>query len=222
MTDKIKIFFVDDDVALGNIVVTALQEEGYEVYFQNSLAMAKIVATELKFDLLIIDVEIGNEDGINAIPAFLDKSPDMPILVVSSHIETQEVVRALTNGALIYIRKPFEIDELIAYINRYAKPATSVSLSISSLTLNLQTRILSQGTKELKRLSKLEFALLCLFNEHRNKVLSLDEISQVWGQATFNEHSLYNYVLRLRSLLEIDSAIMLSTERGYGYCMHVW
>jgi DNA-binding response OmpR family regulator len=219
--EKIKALFVDDDINIGNIVTTALKEEGYEVYFLNSLMTAKPVVDELKPDILILDVEIENDDGIDAVPFFRSKMPNIPILMVSSHTESSEVVRALQNGAEAYIRKPFDIQELIAYINRYAKPSITAKISISSLQLNLQTRVLSKDEKEIKRLTKLEFALLYLFYEKLNEIVTMEEIAQVWGSAIVNEHSLYNYIVKLRAALESDEHILLNSERGDGYCLKV-
>ncbi len=57
--DRIKVLFVDDDVALGNIVTLALESSGYEVHYQTSLVGVKTVAKEMQPDIIVLDLEIG-------------------------------------------------------------------------------------------------------------------------------------------------------------------
>ncbi len=70
--NKMKILFIDDDLLLGQIIATALAEEGYEVCYQNSLTAMVAVAEEVKPDVVVLDVEIGEADGIEAIPDLAD------------------------------------------------------------------------------------------------------------------------------------------------------
>lgn len=56
---KIKVLFVDDDLALGSIVTLALENAGYEVHYQTSLAGIRTVTAEMQPDIVVLDVEIG-------------------------------------------------------------------------------------------------------------------------------------------------------------------
>ena len=58
---KIKVLFIDDDIALGNVVTVALDSLGYETYYQTSLVAIRSVIKELCPDILILDVEIGQK-----------------------------------------------------------------------------------------------------------------------------------------------------------------
>lgn len=120
---KIKVLFVDDDLALGSIVTLALEDAGYEVHYQTSLAGIRTVTAEMQSDIVVLDVEIGAKNGIDAIPELKQIAPEVPVLVVSSHVESDNVVKALEVGALTYLKKPFEMAELLAYIQRFATPA---------------------------------------------------------------------------------------------------
>lgn len=93
--NKMKILFIDDDLLLGQIITTALAEEGYEVCYQNSLAAMIAVAEEVKPDIVVLDVEIGEADGIEAIPQVHRVLPGVPVIIVSSHTQASEVVRAM-------------------------------------------------------------------------------------------------------------------------------
>ena len=86
MNNKIKVLFVEDDVALGNIVTLALDDSGYEAHYQTSLAGIKSVMKELQPDIIVLDVEIGTKNGIEIIPELKMFAPEIPILIISSHV----------------------------------------------------------------------------------------------------------------------------------------
>ena len=77
---KIKVLFIDDDIALGNVVTVALDSLGYETYYQTSLVAIRSVIKELCPDILILDVEIGQKNGIEATPELRLILPDIPIV----------------------------------------------------------------------------------------------------------------------------------------------
>lgn len=218
---KGKVLFIDDDIALGNIVTTVLTDEGYEVHQQNSLRGIKGIISEFKPGILILDIEIGTEDGIDKMPELHLMAPDLPVIVISSHKEEKEVVRALRNKAVAYLRKPFGVEELMAYLERYINPAAPSPLTIASLELDAVTRILSQDGKEVKKLSKLEFALLSLLYEHCNAAVSREEIYGLWENAAEVEnHSLYNLISKLKNILSVDANIEIS-KSGDGYVLRI-
>lgn len=221
--NKARVLFIDDDVMLGNIVTMALTNEGYMVHQQNSLTGIKAVVSEFRPAIIVMDVEIGTEDGIDAMPELYAVSPEIPIVIISSHTASNEVVRALQNGAVAYLKKPFEPEELIAYIERYAHTAQKLlsKIKIASLELDVQNHILYQGSRKLKRLSKLEFALLLLLNEHQGEIVSHGEISKLWGGAIIEDHSLYNLIAKLRKTLSVDVHIKIDTVGGDGYILQI-
>lgn len=220
---KARVLFINDDVMLGNIVTLALTEEGYEVHLQNSLSGIKAVVGAFKPGLVVMDVEIGMEDSIDVLPELYAVFPEIPVLVISSHTESHEVARALRSGAVAYLKKPFEVEELTAYIERYAHAArTFVSkIKIASLELDVQSHILYREGWELKKLSKLEFALLLLLNEHAGERVPHDEIGKLWEGTMADNHSLYNLVAKLRKVLSVDARIEIATAGGNGYLLRI-
>lgn len=217
---RTKVLFIDDDTTLGNIVVTALVDEGFEVEYLMSLKAARTIIKEWKPDIMVLDVEIGADDGVDAMPGLRMEAPDTPIVFISSHIEGSEAARALNGGALGYLKKPFEIEELVAYINRHASPAAHIRVKIGLLELDAETRTLYHGEMKIKRLSKQEFALLKLLYTHQGQLVARDEIENtLWKDAVMNDHSLYNCIKKLREYLSYDENISLITIGGEGYKM---
>jgi DNA-binding response OmpR family regulator len=219
--ETIKVLFIDDDIVLGQLVATVLREEGFDVHFQNSLTGVKSVVSEFKPNIIILDVEIGMYDGIEAAPQLQQIQPETPILFVSSHCESQEVIRALKTGAVTYLKKPIEIEELVAYIKRYVIPLKTLNIKLGSIELNPSTRILSDGQKKIKKLSRLEFMLLKLLYDNKNQIVPREEIEKLWDSSIMSEHSLYNYIVKLRKLLSVDKNITITTMHENGYILHI-
>ncbi len=213
------VLFIDDDIVLGQLVAGALSEEDIDVHYQNSLTGVKTVVAELNPNVIVLDVEIGVQDGIDAAPQLRAIAPEVPILFVSSHGESHEVIRALKTGAITYLKKPIEIEELVAYIKRHAVPTSNPYIQLSSLRLDLSSRILYAANEELKKLSKLEFMMLKLLHDKKNTIVTREEIEKLWGDSIMNEHSLYNYIVKLRKLLSVDPTISITTMHENGYML---
>lgn len=222
MDEKIKVLFIDDDLFLGQIITTALQEKGYEVSYQNSLAGAKAALSELHPHILVLDVEIGTSNGIEATPQLKAIAPDIPILFVSSHTESDMAVKAIHAGAVNYLRKPFDVEELVAYIEHFAKPHNYL-ITIGTLTLNTETReLLDKNGKVIKTLSESEYKLLKLLAAYPNQTVNREQIEkEVWAESAPSEQSLNNFVSKLRKYLAEDPALTLSTMQKEGYKLEV-
>ena len=208
---KIKVLFIDDDIALGNVVTVALDSLGYETYYQTSLVAIRSVIKELCPDILILDVEIGQKNGIEATPELR--------LIVSSHTESSFVTQALDAGGIAYLKKPFEIDELVAYIKRHTNTSSHASfLQIGQLTLYTQDYILMKGEQIVKRLTLSEGKLLTLLANHPDETISRQEMEQeLWEDGYTNEQSLNNFIAKLRKYLSEDDTLELTTIPKVGY-----
>lgn len=220
---KTKVLFIDDDIALGKIVTVALDSLGYETYYQTSLVAVRSVIQELSPDILILDVEIGQKNGIEAAPELRLILPDIPILFVSSHTESSFVTRALDAGGIAYLKKPFEIEELVAYIKRHAANVSSHSsdIRIGQLTFHTKDHILMKGERIVKRLSLSESKLLTLLARNLGEPVSRQEMEQeIWEDGYANELSLNNFIAKLRKYLSEDDNLELTTipKTGYKLC----
>ena len=211
-----RVLVIDDDIVLGNIITIALQEEDFEVHYQSSLVGLRYIVKEFYPDIVILDIEVGNGDGIENMVDIKLEAPDVPIIIISSHIESVEVKRALQQGAIAYLKKPFEVEELLAYVNRHVISHKHTVCPIGSLTLVLQSKTLFKGNEEIKRLTPLEYKLLKLLIMHKGEIVAIEQFENIWEDHTMNDHTLYNYIGKLRKILSIDDTIALdSAGRGY-------
>jgi Response regulators consisting of a CheY-like receiver domain and a winged-helix DNA-binding domain len=220
MTNPVKVILVDDDTDLGNLISMALVADGYKVHFQNSLAGIKNIIEEFKPSILVLDVEIGEEDGITSARDIFQIYPSLPVLFISSHTDTGSVTRGVSTGGVGYIRKPFDIQELKVYIDRFARPRENNSgIQIGNYFLNVKTKELLYQTTPVKQLSPHEFNALLLFAQNRDNVISYETLSEkVWGRKySETEASMNNLISGLRKLLGNDSGVHILTIKSIGY-----
>ncbi|MDO4163366.1 MAG: response regulator transcription factor [Bacteroides sp.] len=218
-----KVLLVDDDIVLGNIATLALQQAGYEVHFQTSLYGIVEVLHELNPHIIVLDVEIGDKDGMATAPDLLAEAPDTPILFISSHTDADYVVKSMQLGAVGYLKKPFDVKELIAYVGRFASLGNDSPkdfMAIGEFKLLHEGTVLLKDEVEIKRLTPFEYKLLCLLAKNRDKVVTREAIeAELWGSNAVgsSEYSLNNYIIRLRKLLALDERIAIIALPKVGY-----
>ena len=218
MEEKIKILFIDDDITFGRICTIILQEKGYEVFYQTTLNGAKACITEAHPDIIVLDVEIGNQNGIEVAPEIKVIAPNVPVLFISSHTESHWVVQALEAGAMAYLKKPFHAEELIAYVERFAVQRPSQLRS-----LDTETRILfADDSTVIKQLSESEYKLVRLLLVYKNHIVGRRQIEmELWGNTEGNEQSTNNLISKIRKYLVADPDIALETIPRSGYRLSV-
>lgn len=215
---KTKILFIDDDTVLGNVVTMALEEAGYETYYQTSLVAFGPVVRELRPDLVILDVAIGTGDGIEVAARLRGLLPNIPVLFVSSHTDGDHVARALEAGGIAYLKKPFGMEELLAYVKRHTALPASSGIRLGSLLFDPAAHTLSRDGCEERKLSRTESRLLALLAAHLNQTVGRDEIIQeLWNDSGAHEQSLNNFVAHLRKYLSSEPALDLLAIPRVGY-----
>lgn len=213
-----RILLVDDDTELGNFVSMALTSLGYQVHFQNSLLCVESIIRDFSPSIILFDVEIGADNGIEKAETILKHFKNIPILFISSHTDAEMVAKGFTTGGLGYIRKPFKITELVAYIKRFALDPNIFNLS--QYKLNVKDSTLFYCDSLVKKLSTLEFKLLHLLISKKNTLVSKEQIATtLWGGELDEgyEASINNLISKLRELLNKDSQITIETIRGKGF-----
>lgn len=93
--EPLKVLFVDDDTDLGHIINIGLAKLGYRVHFQNSLLAVDEVIAQFSPSIIVLDVEIGDENGIEKAREITHKFPSIPILFASSHTDISYITEVL-------------------------------------------------------------------------------------------------------------------------------
>ena len=230
VTQKIKVLLVDDDTILGNSVAEELNERGYETTYLSATYGVSEAIQQLQPDVLVFDVEIGKENGIEMALKLFKGNPALPIIFISSHHEVEMKEAGLSAGGVAYLDKPFSIKLLVAHIDRFVRMTKSSSgtfsniVPISSMQLDTKNRALIFKDGAIVDLRPMEFNILRELATRMNEVVSREDMYvAVWDKekAFYNEQSLNNYIRRLRGILEPDEKVEISMHRGLGYKLRV-
>jgi two-component system, OmpR family, KDP operon response regulator KdpE len=201
----------------------ALTPDGHIVTEADRGAAALEVVRRRETDLIVLDLDLPDLDGLQVIKRIRYARSHVRIIVLSDRgDETAKL--ALDRGADDYVTKPFDVEELLARIRvlqRYSvqPQADQTVLKVGDLRLDLLRRNLTARGMDVK-LSPREFELLRLFITHAGKVLTHGFILRhVWGSKDFDVRYLRIYIRTLRQKIEPDTErpSVIVTEPGVGY-----
>jgi two-component system response regulator MprA len=217
------ILVVDDDSRIRDLLARYLQDNGFRVTTAVDAASARACMRSLAFDLLILDVMMPHESGLEFARSLRNESR-VPILMLTARAETEDRVEGLDSGADDYLVKPFERQELLARIRallRRRPPRGAASLEVGDLQLNPDTREVRRGEREIE-LTNREFELLEFLMRNERLVVSRERLlDEVWGYDPMAATNTIDvFVSNLRRKLESgDEPRLLHTKRGAGYVL---
>ncbi len=116
-----KVLLVEDDRLLAQSLKRYLESEGFEVILAHSFSQAVDELERRKFDIYVLDVNLGDGDGIELLEYLRDFKDDTPTLIISALTDVSTIARGLEAGAEDYIKKPFDPEELVVRIRARLK-----------------------------------------------------------------------------------------------------
>ena len=153
-----KILVVEDDMDIHNLIKNVLEKERYDVISAYSGTEALLLIEKKDLDLILLDLMIPGLSG----EEIIKKVKNIPIIVISAKISSEDKVNALSIGANDYITKPFDTNELLARIKvqlRLSKKDNNVSLSYKDMILDKNSHTLYIKDKNIN-LTKTEYTIL--------------------------------------------------------------
>ena len=111
-----KLIYIEDDQILGNLITQALVDYGFEIDFRTTLNGLQESLASMLPDLLILDIEVNKQSGLDILPAIRSQYPQLPIIIASSHTNGAKIIRSYDAGANHYIKKPYDVTELVFQI----------------------------------------------------------------------------------------------------------
>lgn len=223
-----KVLVIEDEIKLADYLRKGLTEEGFVVDVAHDGIDGLHLATELAYDLIVLDGMLPGIDGL-AVLAALRQSRQTPVLMLTARGQVEDRVRGLQGGADDYLVKPFAFSELVARMHVLlrrsvgtAHPAAEATmLRMADLELDLIRRRATRAGQRLDLTAK-EFNLLSLLLRRQGEVLSLTELaSQVWDMNFDSETNVVEVAVR-RLRLKLDQPFeqpLLHTVRGMGYVL---
>ncbi len=219
-----QILAVEDEVAMAELLQSALSEEGHFVTLAGDGEIAFELARSTRFDLIILDLMLPRKDGFEVARQLRKANIRTPVLVLTARDAPADIVRALDQGADDYLTKPFALEVLLARVRAVSRRGDipgAVCLQAEDLTLNTASREVARDQKKIE-LTPREYSLLELLMRHKGRVLSRSSIVEaIWGfDADIEENTLDAFIRLLRIKVESPgSPKLIRTIRGIGYSL---
>ncbi len=217
-----RLLVVEDDVALGQILVRGLSEDGYAVDLEATSAGAQHAVDHSDYDLVILDLGLPDGDGVTLCRRLRERQIRVPVLMLTARDGLNDKVAGLDAGADDYLTKPFDYLELAARVRallRRPPEATGPILQVGDIRLDPASHTVWRGAIVVP-LTAREFSLLEYLMRRPGDVLSRTELLEhVWDA---NYDGLSNvvdvHIANLRRKLAVPgSDVPIDTIRGVGY-----
>lgn len=222
---KNKILLVEDELDMSLIVADTLCAEGYDVATAADGASGLNKFITEGADLVIADVMMPKMDGFEMARLIRRKSVDIPIIFLTAKSGIDDVEKGFDLGANDYLRKPFELRELIARVKALLRSTTQFSVPVYQIgryTFDTTTQKLIIDNHETE-LSNIEARLLELLAANIGRTVDASTMmTAIWQRDELsNRNSMHGYIHKLRQALRLDSNIAIVNQRAYGYMLTV-
>jgi two-component system, OmpR family, copper resistance phosphate regulon response regulator CusR len=220
-----KILIIEDDKQMATTIRDGLKKQ-YVVDMANNGKKAEVLFSENEYDIILLDLNLPDIDGIELCKKIRDKNTVVPILAVTGRTSIDDKIKTLDFGADDYINKPFNFEELLARIRCLLRRRSNVPIVDGQL--NIDDLSLDINSKEVKRDGKLidlrqkEFQLLEYLIQNKGIVINRDKILQhVWKTSTDPfTNTVDVHIQSLRN--KIDKPFekpLIKTVYGFGYVL---
>jgi two-component system copper resistance phosphate regulon response regulator CusR len=222
----LKILLIEDEVKTLNLIKEGLEENNAQVDIAYDGQMGLTLAERNEYSLIISDIILPEINGLTLCKTLRDNGNHTPILLLTALGTTEDIITGLDAGADDYLSKPFEFSELKARIRALTRRGNAVIqksniLRVADLELNVDTKAVKRGDKEITLTAK-EFSLLEFFMNNVGRVISKVELAEKIWDITFDTGTnvIEVYVNFLRKKIDKDFDVkLIHTQIGMGYVM---
>jgi len=222
-----RILVIEDDAALASYIRKGLESEHYAVDVALDGEQGARMASDVDYDLLVLDLNLPKLDGISVLRAVRPGKPQLPVLVLTARPRVEDRVYALDSGADDCMNKPFSYSELSARVRallRRGRPTVQSILQVADLQLDRVERKVQRAGRNIELTTK-EFALLEYLMRNAGRRISRSMIIEhVWNisfDPSTNVVDVYiNYQAAAKIISTVDTLMgnvldMGVTDPGY-------
>lgn len=230
MDRKHNILLVEDDPTLGYLLKEYLTMKSFEITVAETGEKGIAALQKTSYDLVILDVMLPDKSGFDLATQIKVSHPNLPFIFLTARSLKVDVLKGFALGAVDYLKKPIDEEELVVRINNLLSRLQAPSVSkpsherqrIGKFYFEPGNQQLKLG-KEVTTLTKRETELLHYLIENKNNLCSHTEIlDHVWGSHDyFNKKSLNVFISRLRKYLEADDTIKIENIHKQGFILRV-
>ncbi|MDE6247653.1 MAG: response regulator transcription factor [Muribaculaceae bacterium] len=225
---KDKILLVEDDSTLSFIVQDALTREGFDVVCASNGEFGLKLFKEAEPEIIVADVMMPKMDGFEMVRLIRLTAPSVPVLFLTARTALDDVVKGFELGANDYIRKPFQILELVVRIKALLKRnshgiAEDTNLIIADCSLDFASQRLVIGEETIE-LTHTEAVIIDELFRHPNEVVEAKTLMyRIWQNDDYNNlNRLHGFIYKLRKYLSKSTSLTLLNVRGIGYKLATW
>jgi two-component system response regulator PhoP len=217
-----RLLLVEDEHHLREQLQKQLQQNGYAVDPAADGREALFLATEVDYDLAVIDLGLPELDGISLIRQLRERGRDFPILILTARSRWQEKVAGLDAGGDDYVVKPFQMEEVLARLNallRRRSGFASALLDFGALTIDTAAQAVAVARTPVE-LTAFEYKALLYLAHRCGQVVSKTELTEHLYDQDFDRDSnvIEVFIGRLRKKLDPEQRLgLITTVRGRGY-----
>ena len=225
MSNKIKVLLVEDETTLSMIITDTLQDEGFDIVAAMDGHEGLSLFHQQKPDIIVSDVMMPHMDGFEMVSNIRQTDKTIPILMLTARSAVKDVVNGFEIGVNDYLKKPFNMQELIIRIKALAgriqiesDKKSSTLFTIGSYSFNSQSQTLTYNGEEEVLSHRESEVLKYLCTNQGNIVETQNLLLDLWGDDSFfNTKSLHVFITKLRRKLSQDEQIKIINVRGIGY-----
>lgn len=218
-----QILVVEDEQKVAGALRQGLEAEGYGVRVAHNGEEGFFLASNERFELLILDRMLPGRDGLEILEALRKRGFLTPVLVLTARDGVEDRVAGLDAGADDYLVKPFAFAELLARVRalvRRGRGDQLVRLSVGDLVLDIVTRAVTREGRKID-LTTREFELLEYLVRHKGTLVSREMLARdVWGETercTPLDNVIDVHIARLRKKVDASGPRLIHTVRGVGF-----
>lgn len=212
-----RIFVVEDDAAISDLIVNNLQYTGYDyAVFGNGNDAALSLDRDHSFDLAILDIMLPGKDGFELMDYM--KKYNIPVIYLTAKSDISSKIKGLREGAEDYIVKPFEVLELLVRIEKVLDRFGKLNriLRFKDITIDLDNRTVTASDEDIP-MKPLEFDLLSILVKYKNRTLLRERLlNEIWGiDFVGGTRTVDVHIAQLRKKLGLHDELKTIPKIGY-------
>jgi two-component system copper resistance phosphate regulon response regulator CusR len=222
----VRVLLIEDDAKTVRALASGLRGEGFDPVTAKTGEEGFFLLSRESFDVVILDWMLPSRDGIEVLRTLRAGGSKTPVLLLTARDAVEDRVLGLDAGADDYLVKPFAFAELLARVRallRRVDSGSALRQQIGDLTLNMQTRRVARGAREIA-LTPREFDLLTFLSQHHDQTVTRQMIARdVWREphrARPLDNVIDVHLAHLRRKLDEGETVnLIQTVRGVGFIL---
>lgn len=212
-----KILLIEDDPIISKSLQIALELEQFDVVHKTNLREGKLALQEMKYDLILLDINLPDGKGYNFCKDLRNENCSIPIIAITANSDEETAIKTLGHGANDYVRKPFSTKELLLRIRiRTDDLHLGRSFKVDRFVVDVEKRTVTCEEGELN-LARKEFDLFVTFAKRLDHIFSREAIIEVLDTGSdINDRTIDSHISHLRTKMKLCECHRLKIRAVYG------